>query len=293
MAKTGDGESLGTAEGAVLGRATHTLHTDDPVLDDTWAVDLLGAASQAQARDPEHEARARAQSGFDFRPILGVGIGSLRYAEDEVERCVEKGFEQYVVLGAGFDTFALRREDMKDRLRVYEVDFPDVQALKRDRIEAAGRKPAQLPRFVSVDFETMRASEGLASTDFDPKTPSVWSWMNTIPYISEEGIEATLEDISGAMAEGSRLVLNYAGDVPLTTEQIEYLGTLGSVVSEGGEPMKSRFAPEAFEALLECSGFRILEHATENDLNDRYYRDRNDGLRAGMPARLVTSERIG
>ena len=181
MAKTGDGESLGTAEGAVMGRATHTLHAEDPVLLDTWAVELLGSDSQAQARDPEQERRAREAMGIDIRLLLAVGVGSLRYAEDEVERCVAQGIDQYVILGAGFDTFALRREDMAGRLRVFEVDFPDVQALKRARIERAAATPAQLPTFVPVDFETMKVSEALLAAGFDPSRPAVFSWMNTIP----------------------------------------------------------------------------------------------------------------
>ena len=126
MAKTGDGDNLGTAEGAVLGRASHTLHAENPVLRDTWAIELLGEASRAVARDPENDAKVLAASGIDFRLILAVGIGSLRYAEDEVERAVERGVDQYVILGAGFDTFALRRNDLADRIRVFEVDFPDV-----------------------------------------------------------------------------------------------------------------------------------------------------------------------
>ena len=179
MAKTGDGESLGTAEGAVFGRASHTLNDQDPVLNDTWAIELLGEKSRAEARDPEHQRRNALATGFDSRLILAVGVGSLRYAEDEVDRCMAEGIDQYVIMGAGFDTFALRRDDAVGRLRVFEIDFPDVQALKRSRIEQAERSPAQMPIFVPVDFESMSITEALAQSDFDPERPSVWSWMNT------------------------------------------------------------------------------------------------------------------
>lgn len=290
MAKTGDGESLGTAEGAVMGRATHTLHAEDPVLDDHWAIELLGTRSQAEARDPDHELRSREATGFDFRPILAVGIGSLRYAEDEVERAVDRGVDQYVVLGAGFDTFALRRDDLVGRLRVFEVDFPDVQRLKRERIAAAAREPAQLPRFVPVDFEQTGLAAGLGATDFDSARPSVWSWMNTIPYLTAEATEATLREVRSLMAPGSRLVLNYQGEVPLTREQVDYLSTLGDVTRQGGEPMRSRWKPEDFERMLVGCGLRTLEHATEADLRRRYFEGRRDGLAPGMPARLITAE---
>ncbi|MGB0618977.1 MAG: class I SAM-dependent methyltransferase [Myxococcota bacterium] len=290
MAKTGDGDNLGTAEGAVLGRASHTLHAENPVLRDTWAIELLGEASRAVARDPENDAKVLAASGIDFRLILAVGIGSLRYAEDEVERAAERGVDQYVILGAGFDTFALRRNDLADRIRVFEVDFPDVQSLKRDRIDAADATPAQRPTFVPVDFETMKISDALPAAGFDPTRPSIWSWMNTIPYVTVEATEATLSDIRTLMAPGSRLCLNYQGKVPLTEAQAEYLGKIGLTTSEGGEPWVSSWLPERFEEVVAERGFRLIEHATEDDLNARYYAARSDGMHAGVPSRLVTIE---
>jgi methyltransferase (TIGR00027 family) len=289
MAKTGDGESLGTAEGAVLGRAIHTLHSKDPVLNDTWAVDLLGEKSQEDARDPDHERRNREATGFDSRLILAVGIGSLRYAEDQVDRAMAEGIDQYVIMGAGFDTFCLRRADAVGRLEVFEIDFPDVQALKRARIETATAVPAQLPTFVPVDFETMTITQGLSKAGFDPSKPSVWSWMNTIPYLTNEATEATLAEARKLMAPNSRIVLNYQGEIPLTQAQIEYLGTLRNMTSQGGEPMKSRWKPERFEAMLAERGLNTLDHSTEADLNERYYQGRTDGLYAAMPARLITA----
>lgn len=290
MAKTGDGDSLGTAEGAVLGRASHTLHAENPVLRDTWAIELLGEASRAVARDPENDAKVLAASGIDFRLILAVGMGALRYAEDEVERCVAEGIDQYVILGAGFDTFALRRKDLAARVRVFEVDHPDVQALKCRRIEAAEKTPAQTPTFVPIDFESTKVSASLPAAGFDPTRRSVWSWMNTIPYVSVEATEATLADIRTLMAPGSRLCLNYQGKVPLTPDQADYLGKIGMTTEGGGEPWVSSWLPERFEAVVADRGFRLVEHVTESDLNARYYAGRADGLHAGVPSRLVTLE---
>jgi methyltransferase (TIGR00027 family) len=290
MSKTGDGESLGTAEGAVLGRASHALHAESPILADSWAVLLLGPTSQAQARDPAYAAGAVDREGFDPGPVLALNIGSLRYAEDEVESCVRDGIDQYVILGAGFDTFALRRDDLIDRVRVFEVDHPDVQALKRERIARADATPAALPTFVPVDFESTSLTEGLAATAFDRKRRSVFSWMNTIPYLSESATEATLRELVELAAPGSRLVLNYACDVAFTDQQLAYLKTLQGRVTQSGEPLQSRWKPQAFEELLEDVGFAILEHLTEQDLTARYFEGRADGLAPGIPARLVRAE---
>ena len=290
MGKTGEGGSLGTAEGAVMGRAAHALHAQSPVLNDTWAVLLLDPATQALVRDPAYAAKPLEWDEFDVAPLFALNVGSLRYAEDEVERCFRDGIDQYVILGAGFDTFALRRGDLCDRLRVYEVDHPDVQAVKRERIARASETPDAMPTFVPVDFESTRLTEGLDAVGFDPKRRSVFSWMNTIPYLSESATETTLRELAGLTAPASRIVLNYACDVPLTDEQLTYLQTLASKVSQSGEPMQSRWKPDVFEALLADLGFAIIEHVTEQDLSVRYFEGRADGLKPGVPARLVVAE---
>jgi len=291
VAKTGDRDRLGTAEGAVLGRAAHALHAESPILDDTWAIELLEPSLQELVRDPAYEGNAMEWDGFDTSPLFALNVGSLRYAEDEVARCVAAGVDQYVILGAGFDTFALRRGAMADRLRVYEVDHPDVQRLKRERIERADATPEALPVFVPVDFESTSISDGLERSDFAPARRCVVSWMNTIPYLSAEATEATLRELSRLLCAGSRIVLNYGCDVPLTEDQARYLQGLQARVSQAGEPLRSGWTPEAFERLLGSAGFRVVEHANERDLHERYFEGRGDGLTPGVPARLVVAER--
>lgn len=290
MARTGTADTLGTAEGALLGRAAHTLHADRPVLDDPWAVFLLDPSLQAIVRSPAPDLAAAQRADFDAMPLLAVNIGSLCYAEDVVDQAVERGVDQYVVLGAGFDSFALRRDDLAGRIQVFEIDHPDVQALKRERIANADRTPAALPIFVPVDFETMGLEEGLSRTEFDPNRPSVFSWMNTLPYLTAEATTTTLRAIRALAAPDSRLVLNYPAEVAHTPEQEAYLQTVAANVSRSGEPWQSRWTPEAFEALLAESGFAVVEHATERDLETRYFAGRADGMRPGVPARLIVAK---
>ena len=203
MARTGDERRQGTAEGAAMGRAAHSLHAKEPVLDDFWAIELLSPSARALARDPSFGAGGMLWDGFDTAPFFAVNVGSLRYAEDEVERCVQSGIDQYVIPGAGFDSFALRREDLVDRLKVYEVDHPDVQALKRSRIAEASRAPASLPIFVPVDFEVVGVRAGLGQTGFDPRRRTVFSWMNTLPYLSATA--STASDFCRAPSSPLRL----------------------------------------------------------------------------------------
>jgi methyltransferase (TIGR00027 family) len=121
---------------------------------------------------------------------------------------VSAGVEQYVILGAGFDTFAMRQGELAGVLRIFEVDHPVVQALKRERL--ADAPPVVLmPDFVSVDFEVERLSERLQMSAFDSSRRAVFSWMNTLPYLSVDAITATLRDIRSLTAPGSLLVTNY------------------------------------------------------------------------------------
>jgi methyltransferase (TIGR00027 family) len=293
MARTGDDRSLGTAEGALMGRAAHSLHAESPILDDPWAIRLLSSESRVLVQDPSFGTGGMKWDGFDTSPLFALNVGALRYAEDEVERCLRTGISQYVILGAGFDTFALRRGDLSDRLRVYEVDHPDVQALKRRRIDDAEGVPASMPTFVPVDFEETSLQSGLTSSGFDPTLQSVFSWMNTLHYLSANAIEATLLEIAALAAPGSRLVLNYACDVPMSGDPRRYLKALESLVGRHGEPMRGGWKPETFERLLDNVGFSPIEHITERELARRYFAGRRDGLAPTMPARLLVAERRG
>ena len=281
----------GTAEGAALGRALHTRESSDPVLRDEWAIHLLSTEDRDRVGRGEQTDAMAAMGCIDTSPIFAVNVGCLRYAEDEVERCIETGVAQYLILGAGLDTFALRREDTAISVDVYEVDHPDVQALKRERIAAAEVQAANLPVFVPVDFESQELGEAVRSSGFDTGRPAVVSWLNTLHYLTAEAIESGLEELAGLLAPGSRLVLNYAPDVELSPAQLEFVTQLLTLTDAAGEPMASRWKPDAFVRLLQSRGFQVIEHVDETELTERYFARRSDGLRPGLPLRVLVAER--
>lgn len=291
MEKIGRGANIGTAEGALMGRAAHALHAPDPVLDDFWAVELLTAEAQASVRDPEHYRTHHAAAASPMACVSVAGLSCLRCAEDEVMGLVAKGVQQYVVLGAGFDTFALRNGDAAPGLTVFEVDHPDVQQLKRARIEAARVTPASLPEFVPVDFEGMSLAQGLAGSSFDPSQPSVFSWMNTIPYLTEAAIASTLDDLASLAARGSRLILNYVAPRASTALQAASVKDMSRYAADVGETHRKFWEAAELEALLASKGFRTLAHITDEDLYELYFREREDGLRPGIPIRVLIAER--
>jgi methyltransferase (TIGR00027 family) len=195
------------------------------------------------------------------------------------------------VLGAGFDTFAMRHPELAGRLRVFEVDHPDVQALKRARL-AAAPPIALVPDFVPVDFEVTTLGPELRASPFDPARPASVSWMNTLPYLSPEAIEATLAELASVLAPGSALVCNYpCKDVPVDDAQRAVMQGLGANVAARGEPFRSRFRPDEFLALLASHSFVVDRHLTEHDVNERYFADRPDDFGAGVPMRLVRAHR--
>ena len=284
-----DTGSLITAEGACRGRALQWLHLDPPAFDDDWAVRLLRAEDREQLRRPESRVEFMA-SPISFT-MTGVGVGSLLYAEATVLDAVSVGVDQYVILGAGFDTFAMRHGELVGVLRIFEVDHPTVQALKRERL--ADAPPVVLmPDFVAVDFEVERLSERLRASAFDSSRRAVFSWMNTLPYLSVDAITATLRDIHSVTAPGSILVTNYpCSGVPTSAEQLAVLEAVRADVSRRGEPWQSNFNPDEFVAILAECGFDVKAHLTEHDVNARFFANRTDGFKAGVPLRIVQALR--
>jgi methyltransferase (TIGR00027 family) len=291
MAKTGNNSMPGTAEGAALGRALHTRLSSDPVLYDDWAIRLLSEESRERVLRETRADTMMTMQGFDTSPIFAVNVGCLRYAEDEIDRCVAAGIDQYLVLGAGLDTFALRRGDLAGKLAVFEVDHPEVQALKRARIAAADAAPAALPTFIAMDFETQRLAREVAASAFDTGRPAVTSWLNTLPYLSGDAVRDSLAELADLLAPRSRLVLNYVPDVELTPAQADFATRLLTLTDGVDEPMAGRWRPTDFEQLLTSRGFRLLEHADESVLTTRYFKGRDDGLRPGLPLRVIVAER--
>ena len=212
-----------------------------------------------------------------FRPIHTENILRIRYAEDRLQEAVAAGAAQYVILGAGLDTFSLRQGELAERLRIYEVDHPASQAMKRDRLIAInGSVPANLV-LVPVDFETDRLDEQLTGAGFDTGTPAFFSWLGTTYYLTREAIRDTLERITAVAATGSRIVLDYKYPRRLVPEQwLLFADKLDQFVAKRGEPMLSTFAPEELTAELERDGFTELDTVTPEEQARRYLEGRTD-----------------
>jgi methyltransferase (TIGR00027 family) len=262
------GRASKTALRVAIRRAAHQIMEQPRILDDPIAVRLLGPGF---ARDLE---RASHRVARDFRAFMAA---RSRYAEDRLAEAVANGVAQYVILGAGLDTFAYRNPFSS--LRVFEVDFPATQEWKRAMLaEAQIALPAGLT-FVPLDFEHKTLAAGLAEAGFDAGSAAFFGWMGVVPYLTLDAFRATLNAISQLPA-GTAVSFDYA----VAPETLSPLGrkafdALAGRVAAAGEPFQLFFTPQQMESELRRAGFRRVEQVNSERLNELYFKDRADGLK--------------
>jgi len=262
------GQPSKTALRVAIRRAAHQLMDRPPVLDDPIALPLLGSG---YARDLE---RASHKVARDFRCFMAA---RSRYVEDRLAEAVSQGVAQYVILGAGLDTFAYRNPF--PALRAFEVDLPATQQWKRDLLsEAQIPEPASLT-FVALDFEHKTLAEGLAEAGFDSTRPAFFGWLGVVPYLTIEAFRSTLSAIAQLPA-GTGIGFDYA----VAPETLSPLGrtafnALAGRVAAAGEPFQLFFTPQAMEAELRRAGFHRFEQLDSDHLNELYFKNRADGLK--------------
>lgn len=261
-------------------RAAHQLMDRPPVLDDPIAVRLVG---QQFPRDME---RAQHKVARDFRAFMAV---RSRFVEDQLAEAIQRGVNQYVVLGAGLDTFAWRNPFPS--LRVFEVDFPATQEWKHGILEEAGLAHPPNLTFVPLDFEHKALATGLIEGGFDPAQPAFFGWLGVVPYLTLDAFRATIRDIAN-LPPGTGLGFDY-GLSPEVLGPLHRLAlqALADRVASAGEPFKLLFTPDQVEQELRQAGFTHVEQWNSAYLNKRYFNDRADGLKLPEPGlgMLVTA----
>jgi methyltransferase (TIGR00027 family) len=267
-------------------RAVHQLLDEPLVHPDPIALPLLGAATEAALRDDPF--RLNDQPSRGLRAALVV---RSRFVEDELARSVAAGVRQYIVLGAGLDTFAYRNPYGSEGLRVFEVDHPGTQRWKQQLLAEAGIGAPPSLSFVAVDFERDDLGEALARSGFRADLPACISWMGVTMYLTADAMRATLRTVA-SFAVGSCLCFDYR--VP-----VSMLNPVERVVSEvferqaaaAGEPWLSSFDPAQLQRQLLELGFSSAQSATPDELNLRYFARRKDGLCMGGGTRILCATR--
>ena len=270
-----------TAERVAMRRAAHQVLDDPPVFNDPLALRIVGSA-KAEALQAQTEPSERTPLSSYLRAFMAA---RSRFAEDQLALAVSNGTRQYVILGAGLDTFAYRSTD--EAVRVFEVDHPATQAWKRQRLAEVGIAVPPHLTFAPVDFETQTLADGLRAAGFDTGLCTFFSWLGVTQYLTQEGVMATLRFIA-SMPAGSAVVFDY-GISPslLQPPQRAAFDALARRVAAAGEPWRTFFDPAGLEAELRALGFGQVEDTGPDALNARYFKDRTDGLRVGSLTHLM------
>jgi methyltransferase (TIGR00027 family) len=275
-----------TAQRVAMRRAAHQLLDDPKVFDDPLALRIIGKESASALQADPHRFEATPLS-----PYLRAFVAARsRYAEDKLAAGVRHGVCQYVILGAGLDTFAYRNPYPEGVLNVFEVDHPKTQAWKRARLEEIGITLRGDLTFAPVDFETQTLAERLQATGCDPGKCTFFSWLGVTEYLTTEAVMATLRFIASAPL-GSGVAFDYMISPSLLTPgQRTRFDELARRVASAGEPWQAFFEPGLLTRDLRSMGFGYVEDKGPEEVNAMYFKNRKDGLRVGSLSHLIYAQ---
>lgn len=296
-----------TALVTCLMRALHTKYDRPALIQDAWADRLLtgeernglAAAALAAAPAAERDRLLAAGAGdavlhaaWRSTGIYGGVIIRTRYAEEQVEAAAARGVRQYVILGAGLDSFGMRRAAFARDMQVFEVDHPASQDLKRSRLSASAAAVPPTLHFVPADLGREELGAALGRSAYRRDEPAILSWLGVTVYLTREANLATLRSISHVASAGSELVFTYveqrALDSPSPAMQKAIAGA-----SAVGEPWLSGFDSAMLPEQLRELGLTIVEDLGGGELHRRYCADRGDGLTPGRAGRIVRARVMG
>jgi methyltransferase (TIGR00027 family) len=276
-------------------RAYHAVHDSPKIFDDYLAEKLFSQPEQAFFEksiasmlpdvDPElaatHPDQDAALACVMQKMNGPITLSRSRYAEDCLAQAVRKGVSQYVLLGAGMDTFAFRNPEWARGVQVFEVDHPATQALKRQRVMAlASEIPAHL-HFIPLDFETENLTDALSASAYRPELPGFFCWLGVSYYLTREAVLNTFQKIVRSAGRGSEIVFDYLDpDAFIPDKAGARVNYMQHVVAQTGEPMKTGFAPAGLASNLFSFGLELEENLAPEDIEARYFAGRTDGYHA-------------
>ena len=273
-------------------RAYHSMHATPKIFDDFLAYRLIPqevrelieqGLKDKQSNDPERTASFSDQI-ITYASLMKTTnvLSRARYTEDALERAVMQGVKQYVILGAGMDTFAFRRPELMEQLEVFEVDHPATQNFKLLRLAELGwEHPAQL-HFIPIDFTKENLATALTrSSSYDPNVKSFFSWLGVTMYLTREDVFSTLHSITDIAPKGSAIVFDYFDtDAFIHGKSSPKMQKKQEVFQKLGEKMITGFNPLTLAEDIESLGLRLCENLGPNDIEKCYFQGRTDGYRA-------------
>jgi methyltransferase (TIGR00027 family) len=295
-----EGRPSSTAVAAAMMRAAHLLWDAEPkILRDELALGLSGLGDETRLRATLDAMLTELQAGFSaefaqavFRHFRAMAVLRSRYVEDQLSRAISRGVRQYVILGAGFDSFAYRRKDLAQSVHVFEVDHPLSQQEKLARLRALHVELPISLRFVPVDFEKQTLAHGLQAGGYCVEEPAFFSWLGVTQYLTEAAVYRTLREVA-SLAARTEIVFMYV--VPaafLAEEDRRLLAVATASGASHGEPWLSFFDPAQLAARVRDLGFAEVWDLAPAEANARYFAGRGDGLRVAGIGHLMKA-RVG
>lgn len=274
-----------TALAVAYMRAAHQILDSNHLLfEDALAVPILGKGALRKIR--EATARYHAPDARALRSRIAL---RSRYAEDQLLSAIQRGISQYVIVGAGFDTFSLRQPKWANDLLIVEVDHTATQGHKLSLIAEAGLSVRDNVKFAQIDFESETLEDGLLRNGISSARNTFFSWLGVTMYLTREAIDATLLSMS-QFPVGSQVVLTFA-EPPTSSPVVKAIAArVAEHVESIGEPFLSYFEPEAVRAMLVAAGFASVELLSADEAHKRYFVDGHMDL--PLPKRIGLASAI-
>jgi len=266
---------------AWLNAAHQVIDSSPRILDDPVVVRLVGTTVEAIA---EHHELFQSPGARELRAHV---VLRTRFAEDRLEEAVRIGVRQYVSLGAGFETFAYRQPAWAAALRVFEVDQPATQAVKRQRLTAAGVSAPQNLIYVPIDFEAESLRDGLHRGGVQLDQPAFFAWLGVTMYLTEPAIDTVLRTVV-SLPPSTEIAFTFAqpgapaGDAARGPSPAERAAAVG-------EPWVTFFEPDALERKLTTLGFSTVRFLAPPEASALYFQNRADDLPAPTRTSIVTA----
>lgn len=275
-----------TANRVAMMRAAHQILDNPMVFKDPIAVKIIGAQSVSDIQSKKRTLKTKLHSH-----LRAIAVARSSFAEAELSEAIKFGVRQYVILGAGLDTFAYRNPNSTGSLHIFEVDYPATQDWKRQQLNRANIKIPETLTFVPIDFETQSLAVQMKIAGFRTDELTFFSWLGVTMYLTHDTMMKTMEFITSSTPPGSRIVFDYIispSSQSILRRLVFYL--LSQKVKKAGEPWKSFYDPNSLIKNLKTIGFSKAEDIGPEGINELFFKNRTDNLLVGNLGHLMKAE---
>ena len=278
-------------------RAYHSIYSHEKIFDDSLAYDLLSQHEYlkvGQLIEHNFDVTKYDENYVFNRKLIDetvnkflspIPLSRIRYTEDSLKEYAKSDPVQYVLLGAGLDTFAFRNTN--ENIEIYELDHPDTGRYKKEKIKSLEWVVPKNVHFVPIDFNTQSIDEVLNKSGFDPYKRTFFSILGVTYYLSLEVFSKTIETLSSITKKEAVIVFDYPDDTTFTSDENSDVTKLHQMTELLGEKMAHGYKFSEIEKCFESYKGRVLEHLTPDDINNKYFLHRHDGMKAYANVHLV------